>query len=232
MARPLVVICALRGRLFPEVEAAVGEQYPDYAIHTDEPYPLCTYADFVRTIWAGLGDLVIVEGDSIPPPGSISRLLECDHPWCAHPSWVGDRYLNDTLGLVRFSQGLQETLPKFADSALAKPMFRSQRHNRGLEDFNPRAYLGEVEIEDSVLRVWPELVGRSRERALEPGTTAHPKAIDMRLGQDLRARGVRLHVHEPPAPHLRYLNDPAWLTKWPASLPLDQAGRAGSPRLD
>src|SRR6266704_1510216 len=154
MAPPLVVICALKGRLFPEVEAAVAEQWPDYAIHLDEPHPLASYADFVRTVWAGPGDLVLVEGDSVPPAGSIARLLECERPWCSHPSWVGERYLDDTLGLVKFSLGLRQVLPKLADQALARGIWRGQSHNRGLTDFQPKLHLGVVPLEASVLRVW------------------------------------------------------------------------------
>ena len=225
MAPPLVVICALRGRLFPEVEAAVAEQWPDYAIHLDDPHPLASYADFVRTVWAGLGDLVIVEGDSIPPPGAIAGLLECEHVWCSHPSWVGYGYLDNTLGLVKFSLGLQQTLPRLAETALAKEPFRGQRWNRGLADFEPKRYLGRVEVEPSVLRVWPELAGIAAERALERGTTSHPKAIDMRLDYELRKARVGIHVHQPPAPHLRYANDPAWLEGWPTSLPSALAGK-------
>lgn len=212
MAVPLVVICALRGRLFPQVVQAVAEQWPDYAIHLDNPHPLCSYADFVRTAWAGLGDLVIVEGDVIPPPGSIARLLACERAWCSHPSWVGDHYLDNTLGLVRFSQSLQEVLPRLADQALAREPFRGQTHNRGLSDFVPAPHLGPVVVEASVARVWPELQGRAWERALERGTTAHPKAIDMRLDYELRKARVEVHVHHPPSKHLRYANDP---TRWP-----------------
>lgn len=210
---PLVVICALRGRLFQEVEAAVSSQWFDYAIHLDEPHPLATYADFVRTIWRGWADIVIVEGDVIPPPGSIRTLIDCPAPWCSHPSWVGDRHLDNTLGLVKFSRSLQLERPQLADYALAKPPFRGQRHNRGLADFQPRRYLGPVPVDDSVARVWPELRGAAYERAARPGTTAHPKAIDMRLDYELRAVRVPLHVHQPPAEHLRYPNDPATVAR-------------------
>lgn len=214
--RPLVVICALKGRLFPEVEAAVAEQFPGYAVHLDEPYPLCTYADFVRTVWAGLGDLVIVEGDVIPPPGSLAGLLACGELWCSHPSWVGDRYLDDTLGLVKFSRRLQANHPWLADIALTRGLWRRNRYNRGLEDFEPRRHLGYVQIEPMVARVWPELVRRAMARVYEEGTTAHPKAIDMRLSYELGKARVPLHVHQPPAEHLRYANDPATIARRPA----------------
>lgn len=202
------MICALRGRLFPEVEAATAEQHPDYALHLDEPYPLCTYADFMRVAWKGPGDLVIVEGDSIPPEGAIPALLGCPRPWCSHPSWVGDRYLDNTLGLVKFSAGLRETLPQLAEWALTGQRWRWGPRNRGLEDFNPAQHLGQVKIDESVLRVWPSLAEIVYEMALNPGTDAHPKAIDMRLAYELTKARIGLHVHQPPALHLRYANDP------------------------
>lgn len=228
MAPPLVVICHLAGRLFHEVEAALAAQYPAYAVHTDQPYPLCTYADFMRVAWRGPGDLVIVEGDSVPPAGSIARLLECGRPWCSHPSWVGDRYLSDTLGLVKFSAGLREVLPHLAEWALTGQRWRWGPRNRGLENFQPRPHLGEVPIDDSVLRVWPELAGIAHEMALEPGTDAHPKAIDMRLGYELAKARVGLHVHQPPAPHLRYPNDPARVATPPVAPPPAAAARGGA----
>lgn len=209
MAGPLVVICALRDRLFGEVEEAVAAQWPDYATHLDEPYPLATYADFMRVAWRGPHDLVIVEGDSVPPPGSIQALLDCDFPWCSHPSWVGDRYLNDTLGLVKFSLGLRSALPNLAEWALTGQRWRWGPRNRGLENFTPRPHLGLVPIDESVLKVWPQLAEEAYELALHPGTDAHPKAIDMRLGYELTKARIPLHVHQPPARHLRYPNDPA-----------------------
>lgn len=193
----------------------VAEQWPDYATHMDEPYPLCTYADFVRVAWRGPGDLVIVEGDVVPPPGAIEALLDCERPWCSHPSWVGDRYLDDTLGLVKFSAGLREVLPRLAESALTGQGWRWGPRNRGLEDFRPRKHLGVVPLDDSVLGVWPELAGTASEMAYEPGTDAHPKAIDMRLAYELSKARVALHVHQPPARHLRYENDPTSPPKQP-----------------
>lgn len=226
MPRPLVVACALRGRLFVEVVASLITQWPEFAVHTDDPHPLASYADFVRVAWRGPGDLVIVEGDSVPPPGSILGLLECEHPWCSHPSWVGDRYLDNTLGLVKFSAGLRETLPNLAEIALTTGQYRLGGRNRGLGDFRPQVHLGVVEIEPSVAKVWPELVGIAQEMRLNPGTSAHPKAIDMRLAYELAKARVSVHVHQPPAPHLRYASDPAWGGKPPESLLADPAHRA------
>lgn len=211
--RPLVVICALRDRLFAQVRAAVLTQWPEYAVHLDEPYPLRTYADFVRTVWAGLGDLVIVEGDVVPPAGSIEALLTCPHPWCSHPSWVGDKFLDNTLGLVKFSESLQLAHPFLADNALAREQWRGNDWNRGLESYRPAKHLGYVDVGSSVLAVWPELSRRAMARVFERGTTAHPKAIDMRLDYELGKAKVRVHVHQPAAEHLRYPNDPATVAK-------------------
>lgn len=229
MARPLVAICALRGRLFPEVEAAVAEQWPGYAIHLDDPFPLASYPDFVRTIWAGIGDFVIVEGDCIPPPGSIARLLECPWPWCSHPSWVGDRYLDNTLGLAKFSRQLQERVPYLAEHALAREPFRRQSHNRGLGDYLPADNLGLVPLDPSILRVWPELAGVAEVNASRRGTTAHPKAIDMRLDYELGKAQIGLHVHQPPGVHLRYANDPGLTPRLLASVLRDPAARGLPP---
>lgn len=208
MAAPLVVLCGLAGRIFPEARQALAAQWPHYSVHLDQPYPLCTYADFVRVAWRGPGHLLIVEGDVVATEGSIQRLLDCPRPWCSHPSWVGDRYLDDTLGLVKFSAGLREVLPNLAEWALTGQRWRFQVRNRGLEAFTPRQRLGLVPVDDSVLAVWPELAGVAADLAMQPGTDAHPKAIDMRLAYELTKARVGLHVHRPPAPHLRYANDP------------------------
>ena len=216
-ARPLVVICALRGRLFSDVVESTGEQWPGFAVHLDEPAPLRTYADFWRTVWQGIGDIVCVEGDSIPPPGSIKALLDCPQSWCTHESWVGDRYLANTLGLAKFSAALQGAFPMLAHSALSRPHSSTSKHDRGLGMTKPEVFLGVVPVDRSVLRTWPELAEIAERQRFLPGSTIHPKAVDMALDRSLTINGFRPHMHTPPAPHLRYENDPAFNSKQPAS---------------
>lgn len=109
--RPLVAICELRGRHFPEVEAAVSAQAPDYLLHVDDPWPQDSYARFIEADWRLDRDLVIVEGDVLPPPGAIAALLNCPQPWCMHRLWLADHYADITLGLCKFSAGLKARFP-------------------------------------------------------------------------------------------------------------------------
>lgn len=116
--RPLVVLCQLEGREFPEVEAELREQWPAFARYLGRVLDQDSYARSVCQWWDAGRELVIVEGDSLPPPGSVAALLHCPAEWCAHPSWVGRAYLPDTLGLARFSGRLTRRLPELAWQAL------------------------------------------------------------------------------------------------------------------
>ena len=100
-----------------------------------------------------------------------------------------------------------------------------------MESYRPNPHLGEIALAPSVLRVWPELAGIAHEMALERGTTAHPKAIDMRLDYELAKARVSLHVHQPPALHLRYANDPGLDPRLRASALSDPGVRGLTPPL-
>ena len=105
------------------METAVAAQWEAYQVHWDEPQDPTTYARFFVRTWPWPEALVVVEGDSVPPPGSIEALVDCPEPWCAHPSWVGDRYLRETLGLVKFSRELQRRHPGAALEAMTRGRF-------------------------------------------------------------------------------------------------------------
>lgn len=219
-SRPLVVICARQDRLFPEVESAVREQYADYAVHFDDPFPSRSYPDFIRAAWAGLGDLVIIEGDVLPPPGAIATLLACPGEWCQHELWLGDHFVDINLGLVKFSQRLQQHYPRLPDDALTRQSPRPYGWRKDPAWLEPNKHLGVVPIDKSVLRVWPEMGPQAAERASLPGSTCDPRGIDIRLYYGLTVRGARRHMHNPPPDHLRYPPVPGVGPRWPdARLP-------------
>lgn len=111
MAVPLVVICELSGRHFPEVEAEVWRQHPGYHLHVDQPWPQDTYARYLTEEWTIPGDLVVIEGDVLPAPRSIQALLDCPRDWCLHRLWLADHYADITLGLCKFSAHLKRAMP-------------------------------------------------------------------------------------------------------------------------
>lgn len=93
------------------------------------------YGRLLDEFWTGTDDLVVVEQDIQPGIGVIDSFGECPEPWCTSPYWVGrhtpyqdpppngPRRLSDSgylvhgLGCVRFSQSLQQMLPRLAERA-------------------------------------------------------------------------------------------------------------------
>lgn len=150
----------------------------------------------------------------VPPPGAIQALLDCPQPWCSHLCWIGERYDALTLGLVKWSAAFQRQWPKLVDIALTGQRRGGDTYIRGLEEFRPKKHLGYVAIPSNVLRVWPELQARALSRVFEPGTSAHPRALDMYFAYEFAKARVEVHVHQPPAIHLRYstgrMSDPRW----------------------
>lgn len=104
----MIVVPTAQGKLCPETVAALDESGYPYEIIYLEDDPDYYMKVFVA-LWNKIDDdLVIVEHDNVPYPGSIKELLECEHDWCANPyqyahlgKWCG-------LGHTKFSKRLQK----------------------------------------------------------------------------------------------------------------------------
>lgn len=108
------------GELVPEVREAVQRQWPRWqTILTPRGDPQAEAAALVK-LWGRPGDLVVIQQDKVPPPGSIHRLLECVHPWCGHETPIDGRLHRETLGLVRWRGELKLRWPDLMRSALTR----------------------------------------------------------------------------------------------------------------
>lgn len=105
-------------RVLPEIQAQHREVL---TFHQPVNAPFA-YAQDLRQLWAMDDDVILVEQDVIPPENAIDQLLRCAEPWCTHPHWLGVRYCEDSLGLVKWSRELKRLRPDlFAQAIGARP---------------------------------------------------------------------------------------------------------------
>lgn len=176
----MIALCHLEGRLFAPVLREVLRQAPGLRTLTQPQGDEGAYCQDLLELWLRGGDLLIVEGDVLPPAGAIAGLLACPRPWCAHAVWTGQRYDPYTLGLVRFA---------------AEVTYQQQY----------------------ALAAWTYGGERGRPRSILEGP-------DARIANRLRWAGFQLHVHAPPAVHLRYPSDPGLSSRLPGYRPREPAG--------
>lgn len=202
MSPPLVLVPYVSGQLHQDVEDEVRRQAPQAIyceLRAEDDY---AYATLLRQAWRAQGDLVVVEQDTVPPPGAIERLLDCHEAWCTHPHRVGSRHQVDTLGLACFRWALRELLQDLADIALAPPDHRwlSRRGHTGVDreanEATMRRYGGK-----SCVRVGAQLEVAWWDPRRRPSTVCWPQC-DNQLARQLRGRGLEPHVHQPPTRHL------------------------------
>lgn len=114
---PLIMVPYVHGMLHEEtVEAVRAAGYP-YALwpidHTD-PF---AYGALFAQWWATPGHLVVVEQDMVPPPGSIEKLIACEHVWCSHTYSCDTQVPAYGLGLCKFSRSVKDTYPTLGEQA-------------------------------------------------------------------------------------------------------------------
>lgn len=117
---PTVCVPYVRGMLRTETHGRVTRQFPTAELVELPTGSPTAYAKLLVQLWARPGDLVVVEQDVLPPPGSISRLLRCRKPWCTHAYEGKYSELDDMLGLARFSAGLKTLHPDGMEQALCQ----------------------------------------------------------------------------------------------------------------
>lgn len=200
--KPMVVMPHTETGLMPQAWAALIGQYPD-AMHVvtscRNPFD---YADLVRQLWRRDGDLIICEGDTVPPPGAIAGLLSCPDEWCTHPHWMGDHYGLESFGLVRFSHELRRTAPLLADLELSRPdpRYWVRRGWTGIpRDCSPSVLNSKGRVATLRHDAPPD--------AQRPDPRSRPSThdwcgIDTTLARALRALRVDPHTHLAPTRHL------------------------------
>lgn len=199
---PVVVVPYPECGLMMDAKDMMLSQWPATEFRLTSRRDPFAYASLLRDLWREAGDLVICEGDVVPPPGAIAQLLSCSDDWCTHPHWVGERYALDTFGLVKFSADLRRQLPNLADIIAARP--------------DPRYWVrrGWTRIpRDCATAV---LNGPGRKATLRPDAPAEAHIADYRyrptthdwIGLDtsmskvLQGCGASPHVHLQPTRHL------------------------------
>lgn len=175
-----VVIIAVDGGLRPETLAAVEEQFPAVELAIQGRGERFALADDLRRLWREPGDLVVVEQDNIPPPGSIRRLLECPRGWCGHLGPCGGRLQPMTHQLVKWSESYRRRFPDAADVALGRDVQAERGHCA------PTGHSWGWDLHDP--RSWPSRVGWI--------------TVDSVLARQLQRHGEPWHQHDPPVGHL------------------------------
>lgn len=100
------------------VVATVREQGGAVELHenpSDDPY---AWGRFWRERWRDDADLIVVEGDKVPPPAALVRFESCRHLWCLHAHRTGPTVQRAAIGCVRFRRRLLREQPRLADLAL------------------------------------------------------------------------------------------------------------------
>lgn len=84
-----------------------------------DPEDAMAYGSWLRAAWRRGEPLLVLEQDTVPPPGGIDGLLRCRQPWCLVPHDCDGGISLQSLGLVRFDSLLLQELPLAAERALA-----------------------------------------------------------------------------------------------------------------
>ena len=175
----MIVVPFVPGLLRKATYEAVREQVGDEAVFLADPGGGMFYADLLRRLYHQPGDLIIVEQDVIPPPGSLRALEACPGLWCGHRLPFEGKLNYGTLGLAKFSRELKRILPLLFDYALARPPYLKQMVC--LKPGEPNAFASDNP------RDWPSTVGWPW--------------CDMLILRELETRGATWHEHTPPAGH-------------------------------
>lgn len=208
-----MVVSQASHRPFPQVVEEVCKQWPAAVLRTDDMSEPFGYLDWLRLAWGGMGDLVNVEGDVLPPPGAIHSLLECEREWCSYPLWLGTRFVFDSLGLTKFSRALQLRLPQVMEVAALRAKPGPVHFKARTPPALPRRLVGVVPVPAAAVVIWPELKLRQEWLAPRRGTTTASRQSDAVLSLLLQRAGAEPHVHRPEPYHLRYASHiPAWAT--------------------
>jgi len=94
--------------LRPETERAVKSFAPD-ALFADTSGSATAYWEAIKSHWAGVEDLVVIEQDIVITADVVPSFKDCSELWCSYkyfgPKHLG--YLSRSLGCTKFSAELQ-----------------------------------------------------------------------------------------------------------------------------
>lgn len=188
--------------LYHETERAVERQTHGACFELTPRLNPFAYADILRAHWRVPGDLVIVEQDVVPPPGSIYRLVSCTEPWCSLLVWYGNGYIATSFGCCKLGHELRAVMPYLADAVYGKPDSRYWTR-RGWTDIPHDC---SVEVLNSAgrtatLRLDSGMLGRTHSLQLRPSTCDF-LSVDSALFAELQARNIHVHTHMEIATHL------------------------------
>lgn len=176
----MVVVPHVPSMLRQATYDAVYEQTRGAAVFLADPGGGLFYADLLRGLWHEPGELIVVEQDVVPPPGSLQALHDCPALWCGHMLPFQGGVNSGTLGLAKFSAECKRVFPLLFDFALARPPWLKTVACLKAGEVDPYAAPD--------MRDWPSSVGWPR--------------CDIMIRRELEVRGARWHCHEPAPTHL------------------------------
>jgi len=107
--------------LDPDTVRLLHEHVPDDVViewREIDPARTTQYSEILREAWLWPGDLVVVEHDIHVPAGFIEGFQTCRQPWCSHPYPGPSDMLINSLGCVRFTAHLKNSLPDLMAKAV------------------------------------------------------------------------------------------------------------------
>jgi hypothetical protein len=216
VSRPIVVVPHVEGGLRPQTRAEVRRQWPAAHFALTPRRDPFSYADLWRRLWRVPADLVVVEQDVVPPQGAIAALLDCEHLWCSHPLWLGERYCATTWGLLRLTWSVRRPLPGLMDQ-LAAPLDPRYWVRRGWTRLDPDCSPAVLNSAGrrATLRPGAPASASSHDPAVRP-TSRCTMGMDGDMARALQDAGVLQHIHQPPATHLHdyEANPPGSMLPW------------------
>lgn len=199
---PLVIVPHVECGPWRSVVATVRDEYAwteDVLTPAANPF---SYATLIRRAWRSTGDLVVIEGDVLPNPGSVRDVLHCPEPWCVHQIWLGDHWAVDTLGFVKFSAQLRADNAALIDRVCA-PQDPRYWVRRGWTRLPADCSVDTLNNagKRATLRPGAPASAASADPARRP-TTHDWLALDVDIYRQLLGSGATPHVHHDRPTHM------------------------------
>jgi hypothetical protein len=104
-----IVVAAVRS-LSPATLALTmeGLTVTEYLMRQGDPYH---YGSIFTELWLKSHGFILVEGDVVPWPGALDKLVACKHDWCCfeYPTTITSKC--DGLGCMKFSGNMVRKIP-------------------------------------------------------------------------------------------------------------------------
>jgi len=209
MVQPNVVCVFTEQGPCSQTEAAIQLQWPAttyITTHTTDPF---AYGSVLRHLWRQRGELVVIEQDVVPPPGSIHRMLTCARGVCTMPIRLHNSVSSLTFGMIHFGAAFRVKFPDALDTLYAAEDHRYYVR-RGWTDLPydcPPAVLNRAGRK-ACLRSDVKLPYDPHDHRQWP-TTHDWIGLDATFFKWYAARGYHVHVHDGQLGHLHdYTENP------------------------